>query len=174
MPIILPYNDKIPEIDVNAYISEGVVITGDVVIGAESNIWFGSVIRGDVSDVRIGVRTNIQDGSVIHVTRGMKGTHIGDDVTVGHQVLLHACQIGDRAFVGMKACVMDGAVVEDEAMVAAGSLVTPNKVIPKHQLWSGSPARYMRDMTEDEIKFLKKSADNYVRLGKEYRAQQGK
>ncbi|MGB1076686.1 MAG: gamma carbonic anhydrase family protein [Bdellovibrionales bacterium] len=172
MSIILPYKNTLPDIDETAYVSEGVAITGDVKIGAQSNVWFGSVIRGDVADIRIGARTNIQDGSVIHVTRGMKGTHIGDEVTVGHQVLLHACQIGNRAFIGMKACVMDGAVVEDEAMVAAGSLVTPNKVVPKHQLWSGSPARYMRDMTEDEIRFLKISANNYVELGKEYKEQQ--
>ena len=161
-----------PRIEGSTYISEGVAITGDVVIGAESNIWFGSVVRGDVSDIRIGKRTNIQDGSVVHVTRGLKGTHIGDEVTVGHMALLHACQIGNRAFIGMKACIMDGAIVEDEAMVAAGSLVTPNKRVLKHQLWAGSPARYMRDMTEDEIKFLKISANNYVELGKEYKAKQ--
>lgn len=172
MTIILPYKNISPTIDETAYISDGVAITGDVYIGAESNIWFGSVIRGDVADIRIGARTNIQDGSVIHVTRGMKGTHIGDDVTVGHMACLHACQIGDRAFVGMKACVLDGAIVESEAMVAAGALVTPNKVVKKHQLWAGSPARYMRDMTEDEIRFLTISADNYVRLGKEYKAGQ--
>jgi len=172
MSIILPYNNISPTIDPSAYIAEGVAITGDVHIGAESNIWFGAIIRGDVSDIGIGARTNIQDGSVIHVTRGMKGTHIGDDVTVGHMACLHACQIGDRAFIGMKACVLDGAVIEEEAMVAAGALVTPNKRVPKHQLWAGSPARYMRDMTDEEIRFLQISANNYVKLGQEYKQQQ--
>ena len=172
MSIILPYNNISPTIDPSAYIAEGVAITGDVHIGAESNIWFGAIIRGDVSDIGIGARTNIQDGSVIHVTRGMKGTHIGDDVTVGHMACLHACQIGDRAFIGMKACVLDGAVIEEEAMVAAGALVTPNKRVPKHQLWAGSPARYMRDMTDEEIQFLQISANNYVKLGQEYKQQQ--
>ncbi len=172
MSLILPYKENSPSIDPTAYIAENVVVTGDVVIGAESNIWFGVAIRGDVSDIRIGARTNIQDGSVVHVTRGRKGTRIGDEVTVGHMALLHACEIGNRAFIGMKACVMDGAVVEDEAMVAAGALVTPNKHIPKHQLWSGSPARYMRDMTEAEIGYLKVSADHYVELGQEYKKNQ--
>jgi carbonic anhydrase/acetyltransferase-like protein (isoleucine patch superfamily) len=172
MTYILPYKDKSPNIDTSVYVSEGVVVTGDVHIGTESIILFGVVMRGDVSDIRIGARTNVQDGSVIHVTRGMKGTHIGDDVTIGHMACLHACQLGNRSFVGMKACVMDGAVLEEESMVAAGSLVTPNKIVKKHQLWGGSPARYMRDMTEDEIRFLQISADNYVRLGKEYKAGQ--
>jgi carbonic anhydrase/acetyltransferase-like protein (isoleucine patch superfamily) len=172
MTYIIPYKGTSPQIKPSAYIAEGVAITGDVHIGEHSNIWFGVAMRGDVSDIRIGERTNIQDGSVIHVTRGMKGTHIGNDVTVGHMACLHACQIGDRAFIGMKACVLDGAIVEDEAMVAAGSLVTPNKRVPKHQLWAGSPARYMRDMTEEEIKFLRISADNYVKLGQEYKQQQ--
>ena len=173
MSVIIPYEGVSPKIDDTAYIAETVAITGDVEIGKESSIWFGVSMRGDVSDIRIGKRTNIQDGSVIHVTRGIKGTHIGSDVTVGHMALLHACQIGDRAFIGMKACVMDGAVVEDEAMVAAGALVTPNKRVPKHQLWAGSPARYMRDLTPQEIEFLQISADNYVRLGREYKQQQG-
>jgi carbonic anhydrase/acetyltransferase-like protein (isoleucine patch superfamily) len=126
-------------------------------------------VRGDVNDIKIGARTNIQDGTVIHVSSTTQGTYIGDDVTIGHLALIHACTIGHRAFIGMQACVMDEAVVEEEAMVAAGALVTPSKRIPKHQLWGGRPARYMRDLTPEEIAYLKHSADHYAKLAKAYR-----
>src|SRR5690606_27614238 len=123
---------------------------GDVTVGAETGIWFGCVLRGDVDRIRIGARTNIQDGTVVHVSHRDGPTVIGDEVTVGHLALLHACTLEDRSFVGMKACVMDGAVVESGAMVAAGALVTPGKRVPSGQLWAGSPARPMRDLTEAE------------------------
>lgn len=170
--LILPYEGIFPEIHETAFIAETAVVTGDVVIGLETSIWYGVVMRGDVADIRIGARTNIQDGSVLHVTKGAKGLEIGDEVTVGHMSILHACTIGNRAFIGMQSLVMDGAVVEDEAMVAAGSLVTPGKRVPRHQLWGGRPARYMRDMTEEEIGYLKISADRYVGVGQSYRATQ--
>jgi carbonic anhydrase/acetyltransferase-like protein (isoleucine patch superfamily) len=167
--IIRPYKNISPVIDPSAFISENAVVTGDVVIGPETGIWYGCVIRGDVNDVKIGARTNIQDGTVIHVSRNVQGTYIGDGVTVGHMALLHACTIGNYAFIGMQACVMDQAVVEDEAMVAAGALVTPGKRVLKHQLWAGRPAKYVRDMTEEEIAYLKISADNYAELAREYK-----
>ncbi len=165
---IYPYKNIVPRISKSAFVAPSASIIGDVEIGDESSVWYGCTLRGDVNDIKIGARTNIQDGSVIHVTRNLQGTYIGDEVTVGHLALLHACRIGNRAFIGMQACVMDGAVVEDGAMVAAGALVTPNKVVPTGQLWSGRPAKYMRDLTEEEIAFLKISADNYVRDSREY------
>ncbi len=162
------YKNILPRIDDAAFVAENAVVIGDVEIGPESSIWYNCVLRGDVNDIKIGARTNIQDGTVIHVSSSTQGTYIGDDVTVGHMALLHACTIGDRAFIGMKACVMDDATVEEEAMVAAGALVTSGKRVPKHQLWAGSPARYMRDLTAKEVEFLRFSADRYVKLSRTY------
>lgn len=170
-PLIRPYKGVVPKIHDTAFIAETAVITGDVEIGADSNVWYGVVMRGDVADIKIGARTNIQDGSVIHVSKGFPGTRIGNDVTIGHMALIHACTIGNRAFIGMQSLVMDEAVVEDEAMVAAGSLVTPRKRIPKHQLWGGRPAKYLRDMTPEEISYLQTSADRYVEVGRNYKKE---
>ncbi len=168
-PLIKTIRNKTPRYDrSNTFVAETACLVGDVRIGADSSIWYGCTIRGDVNNVIIGSRSNIQDGTVIHVSSSTQGTYIGDDVTVGHMALLHACTVKDRAFIGMQACIMDDALVEEEAMVAAGALVTPGKVIPSRQLWGGSPAIYMRDLTEKEIEFLKFSADRYVALGKEY------
>lgn len=164
----LPYKAKLPAIDSSAFIAENAILIGDVTIGEDSSVWYNCVLRGDVNDIRIGSRTNIQDGTIIHVSSTGQGTYIGDEVTVGHMALLHACTIGNRAFIGMKACVMDDAVIEDEAMVAAGALVTPGKKVPRHQLWGGAPARFMRSLTPEEIKFLKHSADRYSALAKTY------
>jgi len=169
MATILPYKGILPQIDEAAYVADNAVITGDVVIGAESGIWFGCTLRGDVNNIKIGARTNIQDHSMIHVSSFGHNTEIGDDVTVGHMALLHACKIGHGAFVGMKACIMDGAVVEERAMVAAGSLVTPGKIIPTGQLWAGSPARFMRNLTEEDYKHMAWSASHYVRLAQAYK-----
>lgn len=163
-----PYKNIHPKISETVFVAENAVIIGDVEIGEESSVWYNCVLRGDVNDIKIGARTNIQDGMVIHVSSTTQGTYIGNDVTVGHMALIHACTIGDRAFIGMKACIMDDAVVEEEAMVAAGALVTSGKRVPKHQLWAGSPAKYMRDLTAEEIKFLKFSSDRYVRLSRTY------
>lgn len=166
--MIREFKDISPEIDASAFIAENAVIVGDVKIGAESSIWYGCVLRGDVNNIKIGQRTNIQDGTIVHVSSTTQGTYIGNDVTVGHMALLHACTIGDRAFIGMQACVMDDAIIEEEAMVAAGALVTPGKRVPSHELWGGRPAKFMRKLTEDEIGFLKFSAQRYVTLSREY------
>ena len=167
MPLI-PYRGIHPKLADDVFVAPNAYITGDVEIGAESSVWYGCTIRGDVHHVRIGRRTNIQDGTVIHVTRGVSGTVIGDEVTVGHKALLHACTIESGAFIGMAATVLDEAVVEGGAMLAAGALLTPGKRVPKGQLWGGSPARYMRDLRPDELDFFPVSADNYVRLSREY------
>jgi len=165
---IIKYRGIAPKIDPSAYVSEGVYIIGDVAIGANSNIWFGSILRGDVAPITVGQNTNIQDGTIIHTSRNNGPTHIGDNVTVGHRAVIHACTIADYGFVGMSATVMDKAVIEPFGFVAAGALVAPNKVVGSKQLWAGVPAKYMRDLTEVEIEHIKKSAEHYVRLSKEY------
>lgn len=171
-PVILPYRGILPTIAPDAFIAPGAVIIGDVHIGAKSNVWFGCVIRGDVNHIRIGAHTNIQDGSVVHVTRKTGPTIIGSGVTIGHSVLLHACTLEDGSFIGMHSTVMDGAVVESGGWLAAGALLPPNKKVPKGQIWAGNPARYLRDLKDGEISFIPVSAQNYVELGEEYLAAQ--
>ena len=168
-PIILPYNGVWPRIADDAFVAPGVFISGDVEIGAQSVILPGCVIRGDVAPIRIGARTNVQDLTVIHVSSNNGPTWIGDEVTIGHHCLIHACRLEDRSFVGMRATVMDKAVVETGAMVAAGALVTPGKTVPSGALWAGSPARHMRDLSEaDQADFLRTVA-GYVAHGRAYR-----
>ncbi|MCK5284410.1 MAG: gamma carbonic anhydrase family protein [Alphaproteobacteria bacterium] len=165
---IIPYKGLEPNIHDSAFIAQNAVIIGDVDIGKESSIWFGCILRGDVYDIKIGARTNIQDASVIHTTQDFRGTYIGDDVTIGHAAVLHACTIEDFGFVGMQALVMDGAVIETKGMLAAGAMLTLGKVVPTGQLWAGRPARYMRDLTEEELESLSYSANHYVTLSREY------
>lgn len=167
-PLIRKFGDHTPVISKSAFIAENAVVIGQVSIGEESSLWYGCTARGDVNDIKIGARTNIQDHTIIHVSSTSQGTYIGDDVTIGHGCIIHACTIGDGAFIGMQACIMDDALVEGGAMLAAGSLVTSGKTIPAGQLWGGRPAKYMRDLTEDEMKFLKFSADRYVKLSRKY------
>lgn len=166
--MLYPYKDIMPTIGDDVWIADNASVIGDTVIGTQSNVWFGCTIRGDVHEIRIGKRTNIQDNSVIHTTRGVSGTYIGDEVTVGHGVILHACTLHDQVLVGMGAVVLDQAVMEERSMLAAGSVLTPKKRVPSGQLWGGSPARYMRDLTPEELNFLSVSADNYVKLAAEY------
>lgn len=169
MPKILPFQNKFPQIDPSAFIASGAVIIGDVVIGAEASIWSGCVLRGDVGVIRIGARTNIQDGTIIHVTRGAQGTHIGQGVTVGHCALLHDCTIEAGGFIGMRATMLDGARVEKGGMLAAGALLTNNKTVGSGQVWAGSPAKYWRDITAQERAEFDERADEYASLAKMYR-----
>lgn len=168
MPHILPYFATSPRIAEDAFIAEGCCIIGDVTIGSKSGIWFNCVIRGDVAAVTIGERTNIQDGTVIHVTRNGYPTHIGSRVTVGHKALLHACTLEDDCFVGMGATLMDNVVVESGGMVAAGALVTPGKRIKKGEIWAGNPAKFFRMLTEEEAAFIAISEQNYTIHAEEY------
>ncbi len=164
------YQGITPKLADRVFHVDSAEIIGDVEIGADSSIWFHVVIRGDVNFIRIGERTNIQDGTVIHVTHKINPTVIGDDVTIGHNVTLHGCKIGDRCLIGMGAVVMDKAVVEDDAMVAAGALVTPGTNVPSGTLYAGSPARYKRHLSDREVADLKQSALNYLHYTENYQA----
>ncbi len=167
-PIILPWRGVSPTIAADAFIAPGAVIVGDVVIGSGVSVWFNCVIRGDVNSIRIGARTNIQDGTVVHVSYKTHPTVIGEDVLIGHMATIHGCTLEDKAFVGMRATVMDGAVVEREGMVAAGALIAPNKRVLSRQMWTGSPARYTRDVKPEELDGFSKAVTRYVELGRGY------
>lgn len=170
MSHIYPYKNINPKIANNAFIAPNAAVIGDVEIKEETSIWYGCSLRGDVNDIKIGQRTNIQDNSVIHTTYKLQGTYIGDDVTIGHSAILHACTIENMGFVGMQACVMDEAVIETMGMLAAGALLTPGKRVPSGQLWAGRPAKFMRDINEEERKYIEWSATHYARLGSEHKA----
>lgn len=178
--IILAHHGVTPKIHPEAFIAENAVIIGDVEIGAGSSVWYNCVIRADVNRIRIGSNTNIQDGTIIHCNHDPEGdyrqtgggmpTLIGDDITVGHMALLHACTLESGCFIGMRSVVMDEAVVESGAMVAAGALVTPRKRVTGGSLWAGSPARALRKLGEDELAYFAYSARNYARLAQSYTA----
>ena len=166
--IILPYRDVLPIFGAGCFVAPTAAVIGDTVVGEGTNIWFNCVVRGDVNEIRIGARTNVQDATVIHVSSDGQGTYIGDEVTIAHSALVHACTVEDRAFIGMQACVMDDARVETHAMVAAGALVTPGKVVPSGELWAGRPAKRVRDLRPDEIAYIDHLAGHYCRLAEEY------
>ena len=163
-----------PSLGARVLIDPTAVVMGDVWLGDDVSVWPHAAMRGDVQIIRIGARTNIQDGTVLHVTHEGPYNpdgfplHIGDDVTVGHRALLHGCTVGDRVLVGMGAIIMDKVVVEDEVMIAAGSLVTPGKRLRSGHLYAGSPARQVRTLSESEQRFLQYSADGYVSLKQRY------
>jgi carbonic anhydrase/acetyltransferase-like protein (isoleucine patch superfamily) len=160
--LILPYKGITPRVADGVFLAPNSVVVGDVEIGERSSLWYNVVVRADVGLIKIGKGTNLQDGTVVHVTGGQFDTHIGDDVLVGHLCMIHGCVLEDRAFIGMKATILDGARVETDAMVAAGAVVTPNKVVKSGELWGGAPAKKMRDMEPEEIIRRRRSAPNYA------------
>jgi carbonic anhydrase/acetyltransferase-like protein (isoleucine patch superfamily) len=166
--LILPYKGILPTVAPDAFIAQNAVLVGDVVIGAQSSIWYGCVLRGDVNRIRVGERTNIQDGTIVHVTRERFACEIGSNVTIGHAAILHGCTLQDDSFVGMGATVMDGCVVESGGMVAAGALVTPGKTVKKGELWAGRPAKFMRPLTDEELAYFQDSASHYADLAWSY------
>lgn len=166
---VFPYRGVYPRIAETVFIAPTAAVIGDVVIGADSSIWFGCTVRGDVNEIRIGERTNIQDGSVVHVAKRSFGTYIGDDVTIGHMALVHAATLEDGCFVGMHATIMDGCVVERGAMIAAGALLTPGRRVGQGQLWAGTPARYLRDLSDRDRERISVTVPRYVGLAREYR-----
>ncbi|WP_020558193.1 gamma carbonic anhydrase family protein [Thiofilum flexile] len=167
------FEQHTPTIDPSAYIDKSAYVSGQTTIGADSSVWPMVVIRGDINIITIGARTNVQDGSILHVTHGsafsrMEGfaLTIGDEVTIGHRVILHGCTIGNRCLIGMGAIVMDNVVIEDEVMIGAGSLVPPGKTLEGGYLWKGNPVQKARPLTEQERAFLKYSAEHYSKLAK--------
>ena len=157
--MIYDFNGKSPDIDKTSYISPSVDVIGDVSIGEDSSIWFGSVVRGDMHYVKIGSRTNIQDNSTVHVTTDLYPTIIGDEVTIGHNVIVHGCQIEDRCLIGMGSIILDNAVINKMAFIAAGAVVTPGSEVKKNELWAGNPAKFLRMTNENEKKLLIPSDD---------------
>lgn len=169
--LILPFDEHRPQIAADAFIAPNATVIGDTVIGARSSVWFGCTLRGDVNSIRVGSETNIQDGTVVHVTRAKFGTVIGSGVTIGHMALIHGCTLEDGCFVGMQATVMDGCVIESGGMLAAGALLTPGKRVRRGELWAGRPAKLMRSLEDPEIRNIPDTASHYARLAERYRAQ---
>ncbi|MBB3344707.1 gamma carbonic anhydrase family protein [Luteimonas sp. RC10] len=172
-----PYRNIAPQLGARVYVDPAATVIGDVHLGDDVSVWPGTVIRGDVNHVRIGARTSVQDGTVIHVSHagphaklGGFATIVGNDVTVGHKAILHACTIGDAVLVGMGAIVLDGVVIGRHAMIGAGAVVPPGREIGEGELWVGNPARCVRRLTEAQIEGLRYSAAHYVRLKDEYLA----
>lgn len=166
--MIRQFNDISPTIHPSAFIADDAIIIGDVEIGEDASVWFGSVIRGDVNFIRIGARTNIQDMTMIHVSSKTHSTVLEDEITVGHRVTLHGCHVESRCLIGIGAILLDGVRVGANSLVAAGSLLTPGTQIPPRSMVMGSPARVKRELTDDELAYLDKSWENYVELKKRY------
>jgi len=170
-PDIRPYQGKHPQIARSAYIDPAAVIIGDVVIGEDSSVWPLSVVRGDVNYIRIGARTNIQDGSILHVMRDEYPLLLGDDITVGHAATLHGCTIGSRCLIGMRATILNGAVIGEGSIVAAGALVTERTEIPPRSLVMGSPGKVKRTLTAIDQAIIDRYAERYVEYKNIYRAE---
>ncbi|MDB6163269.1 MAG: gamma carbonic anhydrase family protein [Xanthomonadaceae bacterium] len=172
-----PFNGTLPTIGDRAFVDPTASVIGDVVLGDDVSIWPGTVVRGDVNFIRIGARTNVQDGSVVHVSHdgphaklGGFATVIGADVTIGHKAIVHACRIEDAVLIGMGAIVLDGAIVRTHGFVGAGALIAPGKEVGAGELWLGNPARKVRMLSDVEIEALYYSAQHYVRLKDQYLA----
>lgn len=166
--MIKPFNDKQPLIHETTFVADDAIVIGDVDIGEDSSVWFGSIVRGDVNYIRIGARTNIQDGTIIHVSSKTHPTVLEDEITIGHRVTLHGCNVESGCLIGIGAILLDGVHVGRNSLVAAGSLLTPGTQIPPCSLVMGSPAKVKRELAEDELAYLDKSWRNYVELKKQY------
>ena len=173
---LLSFDGKTPSVDPTAFVAPGARLIGDIAIGPEASIWYNCVLRGDVNAIRIGARTNIQDGSVIHVDSPREDhesgfpTIIGEEVLIGHLAMVHGCFLRDRAFVGLGAIVMDGCEIEGDAMLAAGAMLTPGKRIPTGQLWAGRPAKYVRDLSDADLAGMRAGVAHYVDLARRHAA----
>jgi carbonic anhydrase/acetyltransferase-like protein (isoleucine patch superfamily) len=166
--MLRPYRGILPQVHSTAYVDQSAQIIGDVHVGAESSVWMNVVIRGDVNIIRIGGRSNIQDGTVIHVMRDTHATHVGDDVTVGHAAVLHGCTIEDRCLIGMGAMLLNGATIGSDSIVAAGTLVTEDTKIPARSLVMGRPGAVRRSLTDAEVASIRDYAERYVNYKKDY------
>lgn len=167
--MLVPFGAKRPVVPPTAFVAPNAALIGDVELGEEASIWFGAVLRADLNSIRVGRRSNLQDGVVVHVNAGDDRTTVGEEVTVGHRAVLHGCRLERRCLVGMGSVVLDGAVVGEEAMVAAGALVPPGLVVPPRVLVRGVPGRVARPLTGSEVARLEWSAAHYVELHRRYR-----
>ena len=165
--MIQKYKEYLPEIDDTCYIAPGGMVIGRVSIGRNSSVWHNAVLRGDIDKITVGENSNIQDGAVLHCVSNVE-TRVGDNVTVGHGAILHSCAVGDCSLIGMGSIILDGAVIGRNCLIGAGAVVTPNTEIPDGSMVLGSPAKVRRQLTEEEILHIKRNAEEYVRLAKEY------
>jgi carbonic anhydrase/acetyltransferase-like protein (isoleucine patch superfamily) len=166
--MLISYKGQLPRLAQDVYIAEGVKLIGDVVIGTGSTVWFNAVLRGDMAPIMIGDRCNIQDGAIGHVNNNQP-LHLEDEVSVGHGAIIHGCRIGKGTLIGMGAIVLNGADVGEYALIGAGSVVTENKTIPSYTLSLGTPAKVVRELTEQDLQRMKQTMEGYVTKGKEYR-----
>jgi len=171
--LIVPHQGFVPRVDPAAFIAANATLVGDVWVAANASIWFGCILRGDGPGIRIGENSNLQDGTIVHVAKRGLMTVVGKNVTVGHMVLLHACELQAGAFVGMRSTVLDGAVIESQAMVAAGALIAPGKIVRKGELWAGNPGRKLRDLTDKDYETFDDVVAGYVRLARSYGPEAG-
>jgi len=167
--MLRPYKGLLPKVHPTAYVDDSAQVIGDVEIGEDSSVWMNAVVRGDVNTIRIGRRTNIQDGTVVHVMRGTHPTRLGDDVTVGHAVVLHGCTIDDRVLVGMGAIVLNGVTVGCDSIVAAGTLLPEGTAIPARSLVMGSPGTVRRELSDADVASIRDYAGRYVGYKESYR-----
>ena len=166
--MLRPFRGILPQVDSSVYIDQSAQVIGDVHIGADSSVWMNVVIRGDVNTIRIGRRSNIQDGTIIHVMRDTHPTTVGDEVTVGHMVMLHGCTIADRCLIGMGAMLLNGATIGSDSIVAAGTLVTEETTIPPRSLVMGRPGKVKRALSDEEVASIRDYAERYVGYKKDY------
>jgi carbonic anhydrase/acetyltransferase-like protein (isoleucine patch superfamily) len=174
---LIGFEGRTPRIDPAAFVAPGAQLIGDIEMGPESSVWYNCVLRGDMNLIRVGARSNIQDGAVIHVDPPRPGGPpqgypclIGEEVLIGHMAMVHGCILHDRAFVGLGSIVMDGCVIEGDAMLAAGAMLTPGRRIPSGQLWAGRPAKFARNLTETDVAGMRMGVAHYVALAKRHRA----
>jgi len=170
--LILPCKGAAPRIHPSAFVAPGARIIGDVEIGAEASIWYNCVLRGDINCIVVGARSNVQDGTIIHVEDGDPGlpTMIGEDALIGHAAVLHGCLVADRAFVGMGSVMMDASSIGVGAMLGAGGLLSPGKTIPPAELWTGRPAKFMRSLTDAQLQAMTDQTAKYLQMAADHRA----
>jgi carbonic anhydrase/acetyltransferase-like protein (isoleucine patch superfamily) len=166
--MLRPYRGRLPKVHPTAYVDQSAQVIGDVEIGADSSVWMNTVVRGDVNIIRIGARSNVQDGTIVHVMHDTHPTRIGDDVTIGHAAIVHGCTIGNRVLIGMGATLLNGATVGEDAIVAAGTLLVEGMIVPPRSLVMGSPGKVRRTLTDAEVAEILEYASRYVRYKKDY------
>lgn len=166
---ILPFEGATPRLAEGAYIAPGAQVIGNVELGEQASVWYNAVLRGDLEKITVGARTNVQDGTVIHIESGQYPTIIGEGVTIGHKALVHACTIGDNCLIGMGSIILDGAVIEDNCLIAAGAVVTPGTHVPAGSLVMGTPGKVVRELTDEQIAGFRESAAHYVELAERHR-----